>query len=109
MGILIYEKHGRGGFVETCGHIARQIGDGKAPTGHRLTILNTLLVCQECYNVLGFETFSSLSQLPIQDIVVSTDGRMERFEAAYDALPGRSCVCAHCLAEIENGAKSVNE
>ncbi len=101
MGIMICKTHGRVGFVETCSHVAREIDGGKVPSGQRLTIMGNLFVCDDCFNVLGFQRFASLADLPLEKIVEVNDGRMEAFEAAYEAIEGRRGFCLNCLAELE--------
>ena|SRR5579875_1147811 len=101
MGIMICETHGRVGFVETCSHVAKEIERKNAPSGHRLTIMGNLFVCSGCFNSLGFERFASLAELPLGEIVGVTDGRMEAFETAYEAIEGRRGFCLKCLAELE--------
>jgi hypothetical protein len=100
MGIMICEAHGRVGFVETCSHIAKQIDEGKAPSGrHLATILGNIFVCDDCFNSLGFERCMSLADLPIEEALDIDDGRWEAFDAAYQAIEGRRGFCLKCFAE----------
>jgi hypothetical protein len=101
MGIMICKAHGRVGFVETCSHIARQICDRRSPKGRRLTIVNNFLVCDDCFNSLGFERLVSLADLPLEDLIEVDDGRLQAFEAAYKAIECRRLFCVKCVAELE--------
>jgi len=101
MGIMICETHGRVGFVEICSHIVNEIDSNSVPSGHRLTIMGSLFVCDDCFNALSFERFASLADSAIEEIVAVADGRMEAFEAAYNSIPGRRCFCLSCLGEFE--------
>jgi hypothetical protein len=107
MGIMICEAHGRVGFVETCSHVAKQIDDRKAPSGHRLAILGNLFVCDQCFNSLGFEQFISLADLPPETALKVHDGRWEAFEAAYETIEGRRAYCLKCVSELEHQCSSV--
>jgi hypothetical protein len=107
MGIMICKTHGQIGFVETCSHIAKQIDDRKFPNGHHFTILGNFFICDDCFNSLGFEKFVSLAQLPLDEAVMVDDGRMEAFEAAYNAIEGRRQFCLKCVAELERQNSSV--
>ena len=102
MGITICKTHGRVGFVETCAHVAKEIDGGSVPSGHRLTIMGNLFVCDDCFNALGFQRFASLADLLLGEIIRVTDGRMEAYEAAYEAIEGRRSFCLKCLAELED-------
>jgi hypothetical protein len=101
MGIMICDTHGRVGFVEACSHVAKQIERKAVPDGHRLTIMGNLFVCNDCFKSLGFDRFASLAELPLEEVVGVTDGRMEAFETAYEAIEGRRGFCLKCLAELE--------
>jgi hypothetical protein len=107
MGTMICKTHGRVGFVEICSHVAKQIDEGKAPSGHRLAILGNLFVCDDCFNSLGFERCMSLADLPIEEALDIDDGRWEAFHAAYKAIEGRSGFCLKCFAELEHQRSSV--
>jgi hypothetical protein len=108
MGIMICKTHGRVGFVETCSHVAKQINDRKLPDGRRFTIfISNLFVCDVCYNSLGFERFISLACLPLEEVIMVDDGRLQAFEAAYNALEGRRLFCLKCVAELELQYSSV--
>ncbi|ATQ68275.1 MULTISPECIES: hypothetical protein [Methylosinus] len=102
MGIMICETHGRVGFVETCSHVAKEIERKNVPDGHRLMIMGNLFVCDDCFRSLGFEKFASLAELSLEEVVEVTDGRMEAFEVAYEAIEGRRVFCLKCLAELES-------
>jgi hypothetical protein len=102
MGIMICKRHGRVGFVETCSHVAKQIEDRKLPKGRRLTILGNLFVCDSCFNSLGFERFESLAELPLEEVIMVEDGRLEACKAAYMAIEGRRAFCLKCVAELES-------
>jgi hypothetical protein len=84
MGIINCPVHGRAPIVETCGHVAEKIERRQTPTGHRLTILGDLLVCDTCFVQLGFDRVASLAKMPIQDAVCVNDERWQAYEAAYD-------------------------
>jgi hypothetical protein len=101
MGIMICRTHGRVGFVETCSHIAKQICDRKPPKGRRLAVGNNFLVCDDCFNFLGFERSVSLADLPLEELIEVDDGRLQAFEAAYNAIEGRRLFCLKCVAELE--------
>ncbi len=101
MGIMICRIHGRGGFVEICSHVAKQIEQRSVPRGRRLAIMGTLFVCDDCFESLGFERFASLAELPMEELVELTDGRIEAFETAYGAIEGRRTFCSRCFAELE--------
>ena len=101
MGIMICKAHGRVQFVETCSHIAKQIDDGKAPCGRRFTILGNLFICDDCFDSLGFERFTSLADFPPEESVKIDDGRWEAFDTAYEAIDGRQGFCLKCLEELE--------
>ena len=101
MGIIVCKAHGRGGVMEICSHVATQIEDGGAPTGHRLKIIGCVFMCAECFHELGFKRFASLAELPAEEQVEVTDGRMEAFKAAYNAIRGRRVFCSQCFAEAE--------
>lgn len=107
MGIMICKTHGRVGFVETCSHVAKQIDDRQLPTGRRFNILGNLFVCDDCFNSLGFERFTSLADLPLEEGVKVDDGRWEAFEAAHDAIEVRRIFCLKCVAELERQYSSV--
>jgi hypothetical protein len=87
--------------METCSHVARQIRDRKLPAGRRFTIVNKLFVCDDCFNLLGFERFISLADLPLEQLVGINDGRLEALEAAYNAIESRAIFCVKCVAELE--------
>jgi len=78
------------------------------PSGHRLTIGGNLFVCDDCFKSLGFKKFASLAGLPLDEAVEVTDGRIEAFEAAYEAIEGRRVFCLKCLAELEAQCSSMN-
>jgi hypothetical protein len=107
MGAMTCETHGQVGFVETCSHVAKQIDDRKVLSGRRFRILSNLFVCDDCYNALGFDRFISLADLPPEETVMVNDGRLEAFEAAYEAIEGRRVFCFKCLAELERQHSSV--
>jgi len=108
MGIMICEIHGRVGFVEACSHIGSEIDAGTVPSGHRLTIIGNLFVCDDCFNSLDFKRFASLAELPLEEIVEITDGRLEAYEAAYEAIEGRRSFCLNCLAELDRPRATTN-
>ena len=99
---MICKTHGRVGFVEICSHVAKELGRGKMPNGHRQAIIGNLFICNDCFDTLGFQNFASLAELPLEQIVEVTDGRLEAYEAAYKAIAGRRVFCLKCLAEIES-------
>jgi hypothetical protein len=66
-----------------------------------LTSWKNLFICDECFDRLGFERFTSLADLPPEDRIEITDGRWEAFEAAYGAIEGRQLFCLKCIAEID--------
>ena len=101
MGIMICETHGRVGYVEACGHLATQIDAGKMPHGRRFTIICSLFVCDDCFDSLGLHRFATLANLPIEEVIQVSDGRLEAFETAYDAIEGRRSFCLKCLAGLE--------
>jgi hypothetical protein len=102
MGITICNIHGRGAFVQTCSHIAKQINERKPPVGHRLTIWNKFYICDDCFNSLGFEHFVSLADLSLEELIEVKDGRLEAFEVAYNAMgEGWRLFCLKCVAELE--------
>jgi hypothetical protein len=45
-------------------------------------------VCDNCFVAHGFQRFLSLVDLSWEEIVEVNDGRLEAFEAAYEALAG---------------------
>jgi hypothetical protein len=77
--------HGRAGTVETCSHIAKLIHERKRPNGRRLALHwgAPLLLCDACFESLGFEQFVSLSRdsLPLEEALPLwlADGREEAF------------------------------
>jgi hypothetical protein len=101
MGIVICDKHGRRGFVETCSHIAVAMDEGRLPGGRRLQILGQLFVCDDCFIALELKKFSSLTELSEDEMISVTDGRWEAFEEAYNAIEGRRGFCLECVAELE--------
>jgi len=107
MGIMICKTHGRVGFVEICSHVAKQINEGKAPSGRRLSILGNQFVCDDCFNSLGFERCMSLADLPFKEALDIDDGRWEAFDVAYEAIEGRSTFYLKCIAELEHRRSSV--
>lgn len=62
---------------------------GIAPRGHRLKGICNLLVCEECFQLLDLGRFSGLAELPVEEAILMTNGRMEAFEAAYEKIEGR--------------------
>jgi len=75
MGVMICKVHDRVDFVETCSHVAQRLDQRQVPSGHRLTILGNLFICEECFEALGFARFASLVALPLEDAVEVEDGR----------------------------------
>lgn len=100
MGITICEVHGQAEIIETCSHVAEQIDGGTAPSGRRFSILSHMLVCDDCFDSLGFERFISLAALPVEEAIDVEDGRWEAYEAAYERLEARSIFCVKCVAEL---------
>ncbi|UFZ05784.1 hypothetical protein LQG66_05585 [Bradyrhizobium ontarionense] len=100
MGLIICQTHGRAAIIETCGHVAQQIEQRMAPTGHRLTILGHLFVCDACFDELGFDRFASLTEMPIEEAIDVDDGRWQLYEAAYDRLAGRTVFCLDCVGDL---------
>lgn len=99
MGITNCSAHGRSQIVETCAHIAERVDNGKRPQGHRIDVLGNLLLCQECFERLGFQSIAGLLDIPILERV--SDGRMDAYEKAYDALEGTRIFCLHCIEDRE--------
>ena len=99
MGIIICPVHGRSPIVETCAHVAEKIERRQAPTGHRLTILGDLLVCDACFDQLGFDRTASLEEAPIEPYV--NDERWQAYEAAYDRLETRAVFCLECVCDLD--------
>jgi hypothetical protein len=87
-----------------CSHIADQRDAGVAPPGRRLTIFGNLLICDDCFNSLGFDKFISLTDLPLEERF--DDIRWEAFETAYQALERRGSLCVECLADRERAQGS---
>jgi hypothetical protein len=100
MGIMICEQHGRSHFVETCSHAATQIGAGQAPTGHHLTILGHLFVCDDCFASLHLQKFMEWSDLAHDEIPDMPDELWKEYESAYEAVEGRRAFCLKCFAEF---------
>jgi hypothetical protein len=107
MGITICETHERSGFLETCPHVAEEIDHGRVPRDHRFGLMGYLFVCDDCFNAFGFQSFASLAELPLEDIIDVTDGRLEAYEKAYDAIEGRRMFCLKCIAELEEGCEFI--
>jgi len=103
MGITICNIHGRSGLVEACSHVAKEIDGGKVPNCHRLMIMGSLFVCDDCFNTLGFQRFASLSGPSTEENmkIWVNDSRMDTFETAYNAIEGRRTFCGSCLKELE--------
>lgn len=101
MGIVICKTHGRAGLIEVCSHVAAQIDDGRAPSGHRLTIMHWQFLCDDCFHAYRIESFASLAELPLEERFCVTDGRAEAFEAALEAMEGLRIFCGSCFAEAE--------
>jgi hypothetical protein len=101
MGIMICHAHGDVAFVETCSHVAGQLDAGKRPHGRRFSILSEMMICDDCFELLGFEQFISLADLPVEEAIDVDDGRWEAYEAAYERLEGRRVFCVKCVAELE--------
>jgi hypothetical protein len=107
MGVMMCKAHGRANFVETCSHIAKQIGSQHPPRGRRLTIIGHLFVCEACFVSLGFDRFNDLDGLPPEELADVDDVRWEASEEAYDALEDRQAFCLKCVAELERHNSSV--
>jgi hypothetical protein len=101
MGVTICEKHGQAGFVEMCSHTSALVDRGLLPTGHRLTALGGLLVCGDCFELLGFSRFASLEDMPIEQRISADTSLWQAFEEAYNKIERRRSICAECLAAIE--------
>ena len=101
MGSVICKTHGRVNFVETCSHVAKQIGSQQRPRGRRLTILGNFFVCDACFVSLGFDRLNDLDGLPPEEWADIDDARWKAFEAAYNAVEGRQLFCLKCVAELE--------
>ena len=101
MGAMMCKTHGRVNFVETCSHIANQIGRQQLPRRRRLTIMGHLFVCEACFVSLGFDRFNDLDGLPPEELTDVDDVRWEAFRAAYNALEDRQAFCLKCVAELE--------
>jgi hypothetical protein len=101
MGVMICEKHGRAHFVETCLHIAKDIDEGRVPSGHRFNVLGDYFLCDRCFSLLGFERLSAMFDLAHDEVVEMDEELWKRFYAAYDAIEGRRLICVKCLAELE--------
>ena len=107
MGIMICKIHGRVNFVETCSHVAKQIGSQQRPHGRRLTIMGQLFVCEACFVSLGFDRFNDLDGLPPEEWADVDNAHWKAYEAAYNALEGRRAFCLKCVAELERQNASV--
>ncbi|MFO1061506.1 MAG: hypothetical protein U1E53_31625 [Dongiaceae bacterium] len=101
MGIQTCAIHGTVGIAETCIHVARQIDVGEVSDVRRVAIINELLVCNGCFNSLGFQTFISLADLPKEELLDVADGRYEAFETAYLAIEGRTVACPRCVSQLQ--------
>ncbi|MGK9231208.1 hypothetical protein KXS07_06225 [Inquilinus limosus] len=100
MGITICHVHGQAEIIETCSHVAERIDAGAAPRGRRFSILSHMLICDECFDSLGFERFISLADLPVEEAIDVDDGRWEAYEAACERLEGRRIFCVKCVSEL---------
>lgn len=107
MGVMKCKTHGRVNFVETCSHIAKQIGGQHPPRGRRFTIMGHLFVCEACFVSHGFDRFNDLDGLPPEALADVDDLHWKAFEAAYNALEGRQAFCLQCVAELERQNSSV--
>jgi hypothetical protein len=107
MGFMNCKTHGRVAFVESCSHVARQIDDANFPSGRRFTILTHRFVCDDCYDLLGFDRFVGLAGLPAEQILDDAHADLwEAFEAAYILIEGRRLFCLACLEELERKSTS---
>ncbi|MBN9543977.1 MAG: hypothetical protein J0I19_00775 [Alphaproteobacteria bacterium] len=99
MGITNCLTHGRSEIVETCAHIAALVDNNKCPQGRRVDVFGNLLLCQECFKSLGFQSIVGLLEIPMLERV--NDGRMDAYEKAHDALEGTRIFCLHCIEDRE--------
>ena len=97
---MICETHGRVGFVEVCSHVGAEIEGGIAPRGHRLKGICNLLVCEECFQSLDLRRFSDLAELPVEEAILMTDGRLKALQRAYEAIEGQRVQCVRCLEDL---------
>ena len=102
MGVMICEKHGRVGFVETCAHIGAEVTAGRMPGGHRLDIAGEIWLCADCYQKLEFGRFANLAGLPLEELVCRVDDDLyEASKEAYARIEGRQGFCLRCVAGLE--------
>jgi hypothetical protein len=100
MVVTICKTHGRAGIVETCSHVAKQIHERKRPNGPQIALHwgAPLLLCDACFNSLGFERFVILGSVSLEDAL--RVGDWEAYEAAYNAIEGRQLFCVKCVEEL---------
>jgi len=117
MGIVLCHIHGYSGLVEICAHVAKQIPDRKLPSGRYIPLLN-LLICDDCFNFLGFEQFSRFLRHPIHKLPDELSDELAKMEeakvgayvamaAAYDAVEGRQTFCTQCIAELDGYSAAI--
>jgi hypothetical protein len=103
MGLIICEKHGESGIVETCEHVSADLKRDVFGQFHRVEILGNMLICDLCwskYDLLRLENRSKGIGSNVFELIADENSFVDECIEIHEKL--QSVVwCTQCIAEIQ--------